>query len=107
MSSLPQAPLPPRLMSHAVNMLRATEIQTWGCDAATVRWLPPEDGGTRLTVAQLKKGGPRYDDALSRLDHIPGPLLLMLATNVAAALHRELDGCGCLREGWEVAADGT
>ena len=70
-SSLLRASLPPRLMLHVANMLRATEIHTWGCDAATVRWLPPEDGGTWLTVAHFTKWGPAYDDALSRLGDIP------------------------------------
>ena len=41
-SSLIGAPLPPCLVLHAANVLQATEIHTWGCDAATMRWLPPE-----------------------------------------------------------------
>ena len=94
-------------MLHAANVLQATEIHTWGCDAATIRWLPPEGGATRLTVAHFKDGGPTYDDALSRLSDIPGPLLLMLPTDLAAALRRELDKCNGLRVGWEAVADGT
>ena len=58
-SSLIPAPLPPRLMLHTAKILQATEIHTWRCDAATVRWLPPEDGGTQLTVAHFKDGGLR------------------------------------------------
>ena len=57
-SSLLRAPPPPRLVLHAAHMLQATEIHTLGCDAATVWWLPPDDGGTRLTVAHFKDGGP-------------------------------------------------
>ena len=36
-----------------------------------------------------------------------GPLLLMLPTDIAAALRQELDGCEGLRVGWEAVADGT
>ena len=91
-SSLLWAPLPPRLVLHAANPLRPREIHTWGCDTATVWCLPPEDGGTRLTLAHFKKGGPTYDDTSSRLGDVPGALLLMLPTNLAAALRREPDG---------------
>ena len=110
-SLLIRAPLPPRLVLHAANVLRATEMHAWGRDTATVRWLPPEGGGARLTVAHFKDGGPTYDDALSRLGDIPsnfpGPLLLMLPTDLAAALRRELDSCEGLRVGWEAIAEGT
>ena len=98
-SSVTRAPPPPRLVLHAANMLQSTEIHTWGCDAATIRWLPPKDGGTRLTVAHFKDGGPTYDDALSRLSDAPGPLLIMLPTDLAAVLRRELDGYNGLRVG--------
>ena len=106
-SSLIRAPLPPRLVLHAANMLHATEIHTWGCDAATVRWLPPEDRGTRLTLAHFKDEGPTYDDALSRLSNVPGPPLLTLATDLTVALRRALDSCEWLIVGWEAVADGT
>ena len=106
-SSLLRASLPPRPVLHTANMLRAAEIQTWGCDAATVRWLPPEEGNTRLTVAHFKKGGPTYDDALSELGNNPGPLLLMLPTELAAALRRELDSYDGLRVGREAVGDGA
>ena len=106
-SSLLRAPLPPRLVSNAANLLRAAEIHTWGCDAAIVRWLPPEDGGARLTLAHLKKLGPTYDDGLCRLGNVPGPLLLMLPTELAAALRRELDSCNELKVRWVVVADDT
>ena len=106
--SLPiRAPLPPRLLLHAANVLRATEIHAWGRDAATVRLLPPEGGAARLTVGHFKNGGPAYDDALSRLGYISGTLLLMLPTDLAAALHRQLDSCEGLRVGWEAIADGN
>ena len=107
MSSLIRAPLPPRLVLHAANVLQATEINTWGRDAATIRWPPPEGGATRLTVAHFKDGGPTNDDALSLLGDISGPLLPMLPTNLEATLGRELDGCKGLRVGWEAIADGT
>ena len=106
-SSLIRAPLPPHLVLHAANVLQSTEIHTSGCDAATIRWLPPEGGATRFTVAHFEDGGPPYDDALSRLRDIPGPLLLMLPTDVAAALRRELDVCTGPKPGWEAVADGT
>ena len=92
--------LPPRIALHTANMLQATEIHTWGHEAATLRWLPPGGGAARLTVAHFKNGGPVYNDALSRL-------LLMLPTDLAAALRRELDSCEGLRDGWEAVADGS
>ena len=58
-------------------------------------------------MAHFKNGGPVYDDALSRLGDIPGPLLLMLPTDLAAALRRELDSCEGLRVGWGAVADGN
>ena len=68
---------------------------------------PPEDGAARLAVVHLKTGGPVYDDALSRLDNTQGPLLLLLPTNLAAALRQELDSCGGLRVEWKAVADGN
>ena len=56
-SWLLQAPLPPLLVPHTANILRAAEIHTWDCNAATVRWRPREEGSTQLTVAHFKKGG--------------------------------------------------
>ena len=106
-SSLVRTPVPPRIVLHAANVLRATEIRTWGHAAATVRWHTPEDGATELTVAHFKAGGPVYDDTLSRLGDTQGPLLLMLPTGIAAALRQELDGCEGLRVGWEAVTDGT
>ena len=77
-------------MLHTANILRAAEIHAWGRDTATVWLFPPGEGGARLTLAHLKKGGPTYDDALSQLT-VPGPLLLMLPTDPPFALHRELE----------------
>ena len=65
------------------------------------------NGTARLAVAHFKTGGPVYDDALSRLGHTLGPLLLMLPTDLAAALRQELDSCDKLRVGWEAVADGN
>ena len=96
-SSLVGAPVPPRIVLHTANVLRATEIHTWGHGSATIRWHPPEDEAARLAVAHFKTGGPVYDDALSRLDDTRGPLVLMLPTDLAAALRQELDSCDGLR----------
>ena len=55
----------------------------------------------------LQSWEPVYDDALSPLGDTQGPLLLMLPTEIAAALRQELDGCEGLRVGWKAVADGT
>ena len=68
---------------------------------------PPEGGAPRLTEVHSKTGGPVYDDAPSWLGDILGPLLLMLSTDLAAALHQELDSSDGLRVGWEAVADGN
>ena len=102
-----ERPSPPPIVLHTANVIRATEIHTWGRDAATTRWLPPEGGAARLTVAHFKTGGPLYDDALSRLGDILGPLLLMVPTDLAAALRQELDSCEGLQVGLEAVADGN
>ena len=107
LSSLVRTPVPPRIVLHAANVLRATEIRKGGHDTATVQWYPQEDRAAQLAVAHFKTGGPVYDDALSRLRDTQGPLLLMLPTDLAAALRQELDGCEGLRVGWEAVADGT
>ena len=107
MSSLVRTPIPPRIVLDAANVLRATEICKWGHDTATVRWHAPEDGDAQLAVAHFKTGGPVYNDALSQQGDTQGPLLLMLPTDLAAALRQELDGCEGLRVGWEAVADGT
>ena len=106
-SSLVRTPVPPRIVLHATNVLRAMEIRKWGHAMATVRWHPKEYGAAQLAVAHFKAGGPVYDDALSRLGDTQGPLLLMLPTDLAAALRQELDGCEGLRVGCEAVADGT
>ena len=106
-SSLVRIPVPPRIVLHAANVLRATEIRTWGQAAATVRWHPPDGGAAQLAMAHFKAGGPVYDDALSRLGNTQGPLLLMLPTDIAAALRQELDGCEGLQVGLEAVADST
>ena len=106
MSSLIRAPTPPRVVLHTANVLRATEIHTWGRDAAAIRWLTPEDGAARPVLAHWRTGGPVYDDALSWLGDTLGPLLLMLL-NLAAALRQELDSCDGLWVGWEAVGDGN
>ena len=83
-----ERPSPLCIVLHTANVLRATEIHTWGRDAATMQWRPPEGGAARLTVAHFKTGGPVYDDALSRLGDILGPMLLMLPDDLAAALRQ-------------------
>ena len=72
-SALIHSPIPPCIVLHPANLLWATEIHTWGHNAATIRWHPPEDGAARLAVAHFKNGGPVYDDALSRLGGTVGP----------------------------------
>ena len=52
-SSLLWAPLPPQLVLRAATIIWAAEIRTWGREAATIWWFPPEEGGTRLNVAHL------------------------------------------------------
>ena len=68
---------------------------------------PPRGRGRPARRGALQNWGPVYDDALSRLGDTQGPLLLMLPTDLAAALRQELDGCEGLRVGWEAVADGT
>ena len=58
-------------------------------------------------MAHFKTGGPVYDDALSRMDDTRGPLLLMLPTDLAAALRQELNSCQGPRVAWEAVADGN
>ena len=106
-SSLIRAPVPPRIVLHTANVLRAAEIHRWGRDAATIRWHPPEDAAGRLAVGHFKTGGPVHDYAMSLLDDTRGPLLLRLPTDLAAALRQELDSCDKLRVGWEAVADGN
>ena len=105
--SPPSSPPPPRVVLHTANVLRATEIHTWGRDVATVWWLPPEGGAARLTVAHFKNGWPVYDNALSHLGDVPGPLLVMLPIDLAAALRPEPDSCEGLRVQWEAGASGA
>ena len=69
----------------------------------TPQWTGPPSSPWRTS----KHGGPVYDDAPSRLGDNQGPLLLMLPTDIAAALRQELDGCEGLRVGWEAVGDGT
>ena len=67
----------------------------------------PRGRGPQLAVAHFKTGGPVYNDTLSRLGDTPGPLLLMLPTDLAAALRQELAGCEGLQVGCEAVADAT
>ena len=101
------APLPPRLVLHTANVLWAAEIRAWERDAAAVGWLPPEGGGTQLTVAHFRKRGPSYDDALSRLGGFPGRLFLMLPADLAIALRRELNDHDGLRVVRKAVANGA
>ena len=56
-SSLVRTPVPPRIVLHAANVLRATEICTWGNAAATVRWHPPEGRGRPARRGALQSWG--------------------------------------------------
>ena len=58
-------------------------------------------------MAHFKTGRPAYNNALSQLGDILGPLVLMLPTALATALRQELDSCDGLRVGWEALADGS
>ena len=58
-------------------------------------------------MADFKKRGPTYDEALSWLGNIPGALVLMLPTGLTATLRQEMEGCDGLRLGWGAVADGT
>ena len=106
-SLLIRVPISPRFVLHTTNVLPVTEIHTWGRDAATIRWLPPEDGAARLAMAHSKTGEPVYDDALSRLGDTLDFLSLMLPTDLAAALRQGLDSCDGMLVGWEAVADGS
>ena len=106
-SSLLRAPLPPQLVLQTANILRAAEICTRGRDTASIRCFPPVEGGARLILAHYKRGEPGYNDALSGLGYLSGPLLVMLSTNPAAALCGEMDGYAWLRVLWEAIADGS
>ena len=62
-----------RLVPAKSNLKPQTgEVHTWGCDTATIRWLPLEGGATRLTVAHFKDGGPTYNDALAGRHSLAG-----------------------------------
>ena len=62
-------------------------------------------GAPGLLWRMSRKGGPGYGDALFWLGNVPELLLLMLPTDLAAALRQELDGCDGLKVGWEAVAD--
>ena len=47
---------------------------------------PPRGRGRPARRGALQSWGPVYNDALSRLGNTQGPLLLMLPTDIAAAL---------------------
>ena len=81
-SSLVRTPVPPRIVLHAANVLRATEIHKWGHAAATVWWHPAEDGAAQLAMAHFKAGGPVYDDALSWLSDTQGPCSSCFSTTL-------------------------
>ena len=74
---------------------------------------PPSAGSPKRTGKPdslwriSKKGGPTCDDVLSQLGDVPGPLHLMLPTDLAAAVRQELDGCDGVRVAYEAVADGT
>ena len=56
-SSLVRAPVPPHIVLHAANVLQTTEIHTWGHDAATIRWHPPEGRGRPARRGALQRWG--------------------------------------------------
>ena len=68
---------------------------------------PPEVGDTQGTMAHVRKGGLQCNHALSRLSGLPGPLPLMLPSNLATALRRKLGDNAEVRVHWEAVANGT
>ena len=56
-SSLIRAPIPPRIVLHTANVLRATEVHTWGRNAVTIWWLPPEGGVCPAHCGALQNWG--------------------------------------------------
>ena len=78
-------PPPPRLVLPAANMLQATEIREWERKTAT------EERDTQFTLAYFHKRGAMYDDALSCLGGLRGPLLLMLPSHLVTLLRCELE----------------
>ena len=101
----PGAPFPPGSCYTPPTYSGSSEIRAWGRNAATIWWFTPEEGDIRLTVANCKKGGPTYDDALSSLGDLPGPLFLMLPTDLTTALRQEQDGYQGPRMCWEAVPD--
>ena len=77
-SSLVHRPLPPRLVLQAANMLQVIEMCERRQDSTTIWWLPPSRESAWPTMTHYVKGGPVYDDALSKVGSVPGLLLLKL-----------------------------
>ena len=51
-SPLMRAPLPPALYSEPPTCSKPQRYTPWGCNVATIWWLPPEGGATRLTISK-------------------------------------------------------
>ena len=95
---------PPRLVLHAATYYRPQSYAGWGGTRPLSGGSPPK-GVTWPTVAHLQKGRETYNDALSRLGGLLGPLLLMVPLDLTAALRRELDDHTEVRVGWKAVAD--
>ena len=101
MSSLVRAPVPPRIVLHAANVLRATEIPKWGHDTAIVQWHPRGGRGRPARRGALQTWGAGIRRHPVPAGRHPGAL-------APHAPHRPCtDGCEGLRVGWEAVADGT
>ena len=64
-------------------------------------------GAPGLLWRMSKKGGLHTVTPCFWLGNVPGLLLPMLPTDLAAALRQELDGSNGLKVGWEAVADCT
>ena len=89
---------PPTCSAH-----RDTSMATRPPSGGSPRKAGPPSSPWRIS----KIGGLRTTTPCPGWATFRGPLLLMLPTDLAAALRRELDSCEGLRVGWEAIADGT
>ena len=79
----------------------------WERAAATGHWLPSDGEGTQLTGVHFRKGLLAYADTLYCLGGLRGPLLLMLASDLATALRCELDDYREVRVGRKAVISGN
>ena len=85
-------------MLHAANALHATEVSVWKKDASGIWWPRPGDRCVPLAVAHYDKGGPDFDDAVSKLGSLPVCLMIRLSTDLTAQLRHEVEGLEVILE---------